>query len=115
MFETSLIESKKQQATGSRWLSVPMSIFLHFVIGGAVLAASMWYIEEIPEPPIPITFYTEAAPPPPPPPPPPKAAAPKATPKVEPVKADANMAPMIVPDVLPVAPSEPDDSSGMEG
>ena len=71
MFETSLIESKKQQSTGNRWLSVPMSVFLHFVIGGGVLAASMWYIEDIPEPPIPITFYSEAAPPPPPPPPPP--------------------------------------------
>lgn len=62
MFETSLIESKKQKPTGSRWLSVPMSIFLHFVVGGTVLAASMWYIEDIPEPPIPVTFYTEAAP-----------------------------------------------------
>ena len=68
MFETSLIESKKQKPTGSRWLSVPMSVFLHFVVGGSVLAASMWYIEDIPEPPIPVTFYSEAAPPPPPPP-----------------------------------------------
>ena len=77
MFESALIESKKQKPTGNRWLSVPMSVFLHFVVGGTVLAASMWYIEDIPEPPIPITFYSEAAPPPPPPPPPPKAAAPK--------------------------------------
>ena len=56
MFETALIESKRQQATGNRWLSVPMSVFLHFVIGGTVIAASMWYIEDIPEPPIPVTF-----------------------------------------------------------
>src|SRR5512138_1466890 len=115
MFETALIESKKQQAQGNRWLSVPMSIFLHVVVGGSVLAASMWYIEDIPEPPIPVTFYSEAAPPPPPPPPPPKAAAPKAAPKVEAVKPSSNSAPVMIPDVLPVAPAAPETSSGTEG
>ena len=118
MFEASLIESSKQKATGKRWLSVPLSIVIHVVVIGTGMAASMWYIEDIPEPPIPVTFYSSAAPPPPPPPPPPKAAAaPKSAPKVEPVKPTQVTAPMMVPDQVPVAPSAPEPvaSSGVAG
>src|SRR5512140_1501246 len=102
MFEASLIESSKHQASGKRWLSVPLSILIHVLVIGTTMAASMWYIEDIPEPPIPVSFYSSAAPPPPPPPPPPKAAAaPKVTQKVEPVKPTQVTSPVLVPDALP--------------
>ncbi|MCE7958536.1 MAG: hypothetical protein DYH06_11460, partial [Acidobacteria bacterium ACB2] len=64
MFETSLIESAHQKQSAKRWLSVPVSILVHALVIGTALAASMWYIEDIPEPPIPVTFYAAAAPPP---------------------------------------------------
>ncbi len=117
MFEASLIESSKHKDSGKRWLSVPLSILIHVLVIGTGLAASMWIIEDIPEPPIPVTFYSSAAPPPPPPPPPPKAAAaPKSAPKVEPVKQTQMTSPMMVPDVVPVAPSAPEQtSSGVVG
>jgi periplasmic protein TonB len=117
MFEASLIESSKHQASGKRWLSVPLSILIHVLVIGTTMAASMWYIEEIPEPPIPVSFYANAAPPPPPPPPPAKAAtAAKSAPKVEPVKPTQVTSPMMVPDVVPVAPAAPEPTpSGVVG
>ncbi|MBC8646056.1 MAG: hypothetical protein H7X85_02745, partial [Thermoanaerobaculia bacterium] len=63
-------------------ISLPVSILLHVVVLGAVLGASIWFVEDVPEPPIPVTFYAAAPPPPPPPPP----AAPKAAPKAEVIK-----------------------------
>ena len=87
MFESSLIESGKQQLNTKRFLSVPLSVGIHVVVLVLAAGVSLWYIEEIPEPPIPVTFYAQSAPPPPPPPPPPKAAAAqKQAEKIEPVK-----------------------------
>jgi len=83
MFEAALIESTRQKVDTRRWMTLPLAIILHVVVIGSAVALSLWYIEEIPDPPIPVSFYVQAAPPPPPPPPPPKAAAPKAQPKVE--------------------------------
>ncbi len=52
MFEASLIESQKQKGTGKRWISVPLSILLHVLILGTALGLSIWYVEDIPDPPI---------------------------------------------------------------
>ena len=83
---------------------------------GIALGASIWFVEDVPEPPIPVTFYASAPPPPPPPP-----AAPKAAPKpvqqqakVVPVRPTEMTAPTIIPDKIPEAPSapEPEGASG---
>jgi len=71
MFEAALIESTRQKVDTRRWMTLPLAIILHVVVIGSAVALSLWYIEEIPDPPIPVSFYVQAAPPPPPPPPPP--------------------------------------------
>ena len=63
-------------------MTLPVSIALHAIIIGAALGASIWFVEDDPEPPIPVTFYASAPPPPPPPP-----AAPKAAPQAKQVVA----------------------------
>src|ERR1035437_972377 len=117
MFEDSLIESAKHKGGGQRWYTMPLSVLIHFVVIGTALGLSMWYIEDIPEPPIPVQFYSMAAPPPPPPPPPPKAAAAKPTAqKVEPVKPSQITSPLVIPDTLPPPTSVPEpDNAGVEG
>lgn len=116
MFETALIESRKQKDASKRWYTLPLSILIHFVVIGTAVGLSMWYIEEIPEPPIPVQFYSQAAPPPPPPPPPPKAAPAKQQAKVEPQKPTTVTSPIVVPDTLPPPTSAPEPAdSGVEG
>ena len=56
MFEASLIESAKHQGGGQRWYTLPLSVLIHVVVIGTALGLSMWYIEDIPEPPIPVQF-----------------------------------------------------------
>src|SRR5512136_2863519 len=100
MFEAALIESTKQKVDTKRWMTLPLAVILHVVVIGSAVALSLWYIEEIPDPPIPVSFYVQAAPPPPPPPPPPKAA-PKAVQKVEQPQSNQMTAPVVIPDALP--------------
>ncbi|MFN2385134.1 MAG: TonB family protein [Thermoanaerobaculia bacterium] len=102
-------------------ISLPVSIALHVLVLGAVLGASIWFVEDVPEPPIPVTFYA-AAPPPPPPPPPaaPKPAAPKPeVVKPIPVKPTEMTAPTIIPETVPVPLSAPEEDipegEGVEG
>ncbi len=66
MFEASLIESAKHKGSAQRWYTLPLSVIIHVVVIGTAVGLSMWFIEEIPEPPIPVQFYSQAAPPPPP-------------------------------------------------
>jgi len=113
MFESALIESTKQKVDKKRWMTLPLAVILHVVIIGSAVALSLWYIEEIPDPPIPVSFYVQAAPPPPPPPPPPKAAAPKAVQKVE-QPSNSMTAPAVIPDALP-KPSADTGGEGVEG
>ena len=96
MFETSLIESKKV-------VSLPVSVLIHGLVIGAVLGASIWFVGEVPEPPIPVTFYAAAPPPPPPPPAAPKAPpkAPEAPKPVE-VKPVQMTQPMVMPETVPL-------------
>jgi periplasmic protein TonB len=118
MFEDVLIESSRRKAGNRTALTLPVSIAIHAVVIGLIVGASIWFVEDVPEPPIPVTFYA-AAPPPPPPPPAAAKAAPKAAEvqKPVPVRSAEMVQPMSIPDKIPVAPSapEPAQSSGVEG
>ena len=115
MFEEDLIESKKRHGGSRTGMTLPVSIAIHGLVIGIALGASIWFVEDVPEPPIPVTFYAAAPPPPPPPP----AAAPKAAPKVEvqksvPVRSTQMVAPTIIPENIPkpLAAPEPEAPSG---
>jgi protein TonB len=118
MFEDVLIESAGQRGTGRKALSLPVSLALHVLVIGAAVGASIWFVEDVPEPPIPVTFYA-AAPPPPPPPPAaaPKPAAPKPeTPKPVPIKPAEMTAPTMIPEKIPQPLAEPEAPiEGVEG
>jgi protein TonB len=114
MFESALIESTRQKVDKKRWMTLPLAILLHVVIIGSAVALSLWYIEEIPDPPIPVSFYVQAAPPPPPP-PPPKAAAPKAQPKIETPVNPQMVSPVVVPETLPMPSAVDTGGEGVEG
>ena len=68
MFEDVLIESSPQKGKGKKLVSLPVALLLHVVVIGVVVGASIWFVDDVPEPPIPVTFYAAAPPPPPPPP-----------------------------------------------
>ncbi|MGE0639573.1 MAG: energy transducer TonB [Thermoanaerobaculia bacterium] len=116
MFESALIESQKKKAPRNKWLIINTAIILHVASLAGILAAQYWAIEDVPEPPLQVSFLTAAAPPPPPPPPPPPAAPKPVAPKPVPVpQAPVEIAqPVVVPDIIPEAPSEP-VSEGVEG
>ncbi len=117
MFEDVLIESAKQKGRGRKALSLPVSLALHVLVIGAAVGASIWFVEDVPEPPIPVTFYA-AAPPPPPPPPAaaPKPAAPKPeTPKPVPVKSTEMTAPTVIPETVPQPLAAPEPEAATEG
>jgi protein TonB len=117
MFEDVLIESAKQKGRGRKALSLPVSLALHVLVIAAAVGASIWFVEDVPEPPIPVTFYA-AAPPPPPPPPAaaPKPAAPKPeTPKPIPVRPAEMTAPTVIPETVPVPLAEPEPEGPTEG
>lgn len=119
MFEDVLIESSSEhdKKGPKKALSLPVSIAVHAIVLGAIIGASIWFVEEVPEPPIPVTFYA-AAPPPPPPPPPaaPKPAAPKPEiSKPVPVRPTEMTAPTIIPETVPVPLAEPEPEVVGEG
>ncbi len=120
MFEDALIESGKQKGRGRKALSLPVSLALHVVVIGVAVGASIWFVEDVPEPPIPVTFYAAAPPPPPPPPAAPKPAAPKpATAKPVPIKPAEFTAPTMIPETIPAPLAEPEpevpEGEGVEG
>src|SRR4029079_5294490 len=80
MFDNSLIESTHRKEGNRKAMSLPVSVAIHGLVIGALLGASIWFVGDVPEPPIPVTFYAAAPPPPPPPPAPPKAPPPHAGP-----------------------------------
>jgi periplasmic protein TonB len=121
MFENALIESAGQRGRGRKALSLPVSLALHFLVIGAAVGASIWFVEDVPEPPIPVTFYAAAPPPPPPPPaaaPKPAAAKPE-TPKPVPIRPSEMTAPTVMPEKIPepLAAPEPElpPGEGVEG
>lgn len=65
MFEESLIESTRLSRRSVRGVSLSLSIALHVLVIGAAIGASLWFVEDAPEPPIPVIFYSPGSPPPP--------------------------------------------------
>jgi protein TonB len=117
MFEDILIESAKQKGKGRKALSLPISLALHVLVIGVAVGASIWFVEDVPEPPIPVTFYA-AAPPPPPPPPPaaPKPAQPKPqVVKPVPVRPSEMTAPTVIPEKIPEPLAAPELEAPDEG
>lgn len=123
MFEDAMIESSSEHAKKGpkKVISLPVSLALHILVIGGIVGASIWFVEDVPEPPIPVTFYA-AAPPPPPPPPAaaPKPAAPKPeTPKPIPIRPTEMTAPTMIPEKVPEALSAPEPDlpagEGVEG
>jgi len=118
MFENSLIESSHKKEETKKVVSLPVSILIHALVIGAALGASIWFVGDVPEPPIPVTFYAAAPPPPPPPPAAPKPAAPKPeAPKVVPVKPVEMTQPLVMPETVPqpLAVPEPVPDAGVAG
>ena len=60
MFENSLIESTHQKPKTKKVVSLPVSILIHGLVIGVALGASIWFVGDVPEPPIPVTFYAAA-------------------------------------------------------
>jgi protein TonB len=88
---------------------------------GAAVGASIWFVEDVPEPPIPVTFYAAAPPPPPPPPaaaPKPAAAKPQVI-KPVPVRPSEMTAPTMIPEKIPEPLAAPEleiaADEGVEG
>ena len=65
MFEDVLIESSSRKAGNKTAMTLPVSVAIHAVVIGLIVGASIWFVEDVPEPPIPVTFYAAAPPPPP--------------------------------------------------
>ena len=67
MFEDALIESSAEhdKKGPKKALSLPVSIAVPAIVLGGSIGASIWFVAEVPEPPIPVTFYAAAPPPPP--------------------------------------------------
>ena len=66
MFEESLIESSRLSRRSGRRVSLPLSIALHVLVIGAAIGASLWFVEDASEPPVPVIFYSPGPPPAPP-------------------------------------------------
>lgn len=117
MFEDILIESAGAKTGAKRAMSWPVSLALHVLLIGAALGASIWFVEDVPEPPIPVAFYASSPPPPPPPPAAPKAP-PKAPeqPKQVPIKPVEMVQPQVIPESVPQPLAQPEaPSEGVEG
>ena len=115
MFEDVLIESARHKGDSRKAITLPVSIAIHALVIGVAVGASIWFVEDVPEPPLPVTFYA-AAPPPPPPPPAAAKAPPKApeAPKAVPVRSTEMVAPTVIPEKIPqpLAAPEPEVAAG---
>lgn len=66
MFDTALLESRRDRKGRGKGAGLPLSIGLHVVVIAAFVGASVWSVGGPPEPVIPVTFFAPAAGPPPP-------------------------------------------------
>src|SRR6476661_3398276 len=104
MFEDVLIESAPHKGKGRKLVSLPVALALHLVVIGIVVGASIWFVDDVQEPPIPVTFYAAA-----PPPAAPKPAAPKPeVVKPVPVRPSEMTAPTIIPEKVPEPSAAPE-------
>jgi protein TonB len=117
MFETTVVESKKQKVGIQKLMTLPVSVAIHVVVVVGLVVGTIWTVEFPMNSPAQVAQYSVAAAPPPPPPPPPPPKAATATQVVKPVEVPKNiqeMAPSVVPEkVVPVA--TPATSAGVVG
>jgi protein TonB len=117
MFETTVVESKKQKFGIQRYLTLPVSVGIHVVVVVGLVVGAIWTVEFPVNSPAQVAQYSVAAAPPPPPPPPPPPKAATVTQVVKPVEVPKNiqeMAPSVVPEkVQPVA--TPATTAGVTG
>lgn len=66
MFDTALLESRKDPRGHGKGVGLPVAIALHVAVIGAFVGASVWSVGEPPEPVIPVTFFAPLPAPPPP-------------------------------------------------
>ncbi len=66
MFDTALLESRRDRKGRGKGAGLPLAIGLHVAVISAFVGASVWSVGEPPEPIIPVTFFAPAAAPPPP-------------------------------------------------
>jgi len=66
MFDTALLESRRDRKGRAKGAGLPLAIGLHIAAIGAFVGASVWSVGEPPEPVIPVTFFAPPAAPPPP-------------------------------------------------
>jgi protein TonB len=109
MFEDALIESQPRPQAKGKLLTFPLAVAIHGVVILIVVVAQLWAVDELPEPPIQVSFWA-APPPPPPPPPPPRAAAPPKA--VQPV---VQSMPVVQPKEIPQDIPKASTGSGVEG
>jgi protein TonB len=60
MFEQQLIECRRQKGDGKRWLSLPASMVIHAAVVGLAVGATLWSVDDLSDPPIPVSLYVAA-------------------------------------------------------
>ena len=65
MFDTALLESRRDRRGRGKGAGLPLAIGLHVAVIGAFVGSSVWSVGEPPEPVIPVIFTPPTAPPPP--------------------------------------------------
>ena len=58
MFEDALIESHRKPQAKSKLLLLPVAVVIHVIVVAMVIVAQLWAIEELPEPPIQVSFWS---------------------------------------------------------
>lgn len=106
MFETVAPEAVAPRSRKLWYETLPLSLALHALAGGAVLVASVWNVAFPTQSPKLYAAYQILSAPPPPPPPPPPPLARRVTPQVAPVKMP-EVAPPVIPDTIPEVVAEP--------
>jgi protein TonB len=66
MFDTALLESRKDRKRRGKGAGLPMAIALHVAVIGAFVGASVWSVGDVPEPVIRISCFPARTGPPPP-------------------------------------------------
>ena len=112
----SLIESRREQTSRLRVLTLQIAVAVHAVVLGVVLVRSWLEVPPIGEPSLQVDFANVTPPPPPPPPAPPKPATPQVEPRAEVPAPTEMLQPMEMPEIVDVERiPEPEPSSGVEG
>src|SRR4051794_41879308 len=117
MFDDVLIESAGKDKKKGGWVTVVISVILHLVIIGSIVAAGL-YVKKNPEVITkPIQAFVVSAPPPPPPPPPPPASHASSTPHVQQVEPTHQTfhQPTQTPREVPQVETPTDTTGGQEG